>query len=305
MSYDIFTGLLKAFALPTEGKKEIHFSYDNNHPKFCLLKSTYPIETIAGDGDDFSKAVNLLHWVSGHTYHKGDYDGTIAHNSLDLLNYSYDKGSLYGINCVALATILSECLLAIGLKARRVFLMPCSPYDGDSHVVTHVYIREMKKWVMLDPTFNAFFLNEQGEYLSLLDLRNYLANQEPVFFNNEAKYNDDILTVESTKENIEYFAKNLFYFKTSEKSTFCDGNAIGEGNAPENRLIILLPQGYDIKQIQLSNIEYRIKKYGDSPRAQGWLERAKQEEYNYCTSIDFEALPNPHSHQPNRTIKCK
>jgi len=293
MSYDIFTGLLKAFALPTEGKKEIHFSYDNNHPKFCLLKSTYPIEAIAGDGDDFSKAANLLHWVSGHTYHKADYDGTISNNSLDLLNYSYDKGSLYGINCVALATILSECLLSIGLKARRVFLMPCSPYDGDNHVVTHVYIREMKKWVMLDPTFNAFFSNEQGEYLSLLDIRNYLANQEPVFFNNEAKYNDDILTVENTKDNIEYLAKNLFYFKTSEKSTFCDGNAIGEGNAPENRLIILSPQGYDIKQIQLSNIEYRIKKYGDSPRAQSWLERAKQEEYNYCTSIDFEALPNP------------
>ncbi|MBC7958453.1 MAG: transglutaminase domain-containing protein, partial [Vallitaleaceae bacterium] len=160
MSYDIFTGLLKAFSLPTEGKKEIHFSYDNNHTKFCLLKSTYPIETIAGDGDDFSKAVNLLHWVSSHTYHKGDYDGTIAHNSLDLLDYAYDKGSIYGINCVALATILSECLLSIGLKARIVFLMPCSPYDGDNHVVTHVYIRQMKKWVMLDPTLNAFFSNE-------------------------------------------------------------------------------------------------------------------------------------------------
>jgi hypothetical protein len=285
MSYDIYTGLIKAFPLPIVVKRDIHFSYDNNHPKFSLLRSSYPIEAIAGDGDDFSKAVNLLHWVSKHTYHKGDYDGAIAHNSLDLLNYAYSKGILCGINCVALATILSECLLAIGLKARRVFIMPCSPYDGDNHVVTHVYIKEMNKWVMLDPTLNAYVTSEQGEYLSLLDLRNYLANQKIVFFNNEAKYNDDIWTAESAKENIEYYAKNLFYFQTFEKSTFDDGNAT------ENRFITLSPQGYDPKQIRLSNIEYRIKKNGDSPRAQSWIERAKQEEYNYCTSIDFEKSP--------------
>lgn len=121
MSYDIYTGLLKAFSLPTAVKGNTHFSYDNDHPKFNLLKSSYPIETIAGDGGDFSKAVKLLHWVSEHIYHKGNYNGTIPHNSIDLLEFAYDKGDLCGINCVALATILSECLLAVGLKARRVF----------------------------------------------------------------------------------------------------------------------------------------------------------------------------------------
>lgn len=291
MSYDIYTGLLKAFTLPTVENRDIHFSYDNNHPKFSLLRSSYPIEAIAGVGDDFSKAVNLLHWVSKHTYHKGDYDGAVAHNSLDFLNYAYDKGNLCGINCVALATILSECLLAVGLKARRVFIMPCSPYDGDNHVVTHFYSKEMKKWVMLDPTFNTYFKNEQGEYLSLLDLRSHLANQKPIFFNNEAKYNDHIWTAESAKENIEYYAKNLFYFQTFEMSTFGDGNAIGEGNAPGNRSITLCPQGYDPKQIRLSNIEYRMKKYGDSSRVQNWIERVRQEQYNFCSSIDFEKSP--------------
>lgn len=38
-AYDIYTGLLKAFNLPTAEKKDIQFSYDNNHPKFSLLKS--------------------------------------------------------------------------------------------------------------------------------------------------------------------------------------------------------------------------------------------------------------------------
>lgn len=292
MSYDIYTGLLKAFSLPTTEKTHIHFTYDNENPQFVQLRSKYMIETIAGNGGDFSKAINLLHWISGHIYHKEDYDGRIAYNSLSLLNYAYDKGNLCGINCVALATILSECLLAIGLKARRVFLMPCSPYDGDNHVVTHVYIREMGKWVMLDPTLDAYVTNEACEYLSLLELRDYLANQKPVFYNTEANYNGDKLNAESTEFWIEYLAKNLFYFKISEKSTFGDGNDIDDGNTSKNGSIILSPHGYDPKQINLSNIEYRIKMYGDSPCAQSWLEKTKQEKYNYCSSIDFEKSPS-------------
>ena len=209
MSYDVYTGLLKAFPLRTEGDAEIHFSYDNDNFQYINLKNDYQIESIAGDGDDFSKAVKLLHWVSNYIYHKGDYDGTMAHNTLSLLDYAYDKGKSYGINCVALATILSDCLLSLGLKARRVFIMPCSPYDGDNHVVTHVYCREMNKWVMFDPTYNAYFSDEQGKYLSLLELRNYLADQELVFLNSEAKYNDEMLTTEMIKECYRILCKKL------------------------------------------------------------------------------------------------
>lgn len=285
MSYDIYTGLLKSFAMPAATGTPVLFTYDHYHPKLMQLKSEYPIVAIAGDGDDLSKAVNLLHWVSGHNYHKGDA-GPIAQNSLDLLNYAYNKGSAYGINCVALATILSECLLAIGLKARKVFIMPCSPYDGDNHVVTHVFIRDMNKWVMLDPTLNAYLTNERGDLLSLLELRRHLAEQEPVFFNSEAKYNDDLWTADSAKENTEYFAKNLFYFQTSEISTF------SVADVPGNRFITLCPQGYDPKQTQLSNIEYRIKKYGDNPHMQKWIQGAKQQAYHFCSLADFENAPS-------------
>jgi len=278
MSYDIYSGLLKAFAMSTATKTNTNFSYDNNNPHFNQLKSNYPIETVAGNGDDFSKAVNLMNWVSEHIFYKGDYEGTLG-NSLDLLNYAYNKGESGGINCVALATILSDCMLAVGLKARRAFLMPCSPYDGDFHAVTHVYIREMNKWVMLDPTFNLYFSNEQGEYLSLLELRDYLANQNPVIKNNNAK-----------SINIEYFAKNLFYFQMFENSTFGEGNAIGEGQVSKNRIVILSPPGYDAKKTRLDNIEYRMKIYNshDNPVMQKWVERLKQEEYFYCSVIDFE-----------------
>lgn len=284
MGYDIYTGLLKAFSLSDEVKGDIQFSYDTNHSRLDELNKSFAIELIAGSGDDFSKALNLLNWVSNHMYHKGNYVGTKGYNSLELLNYSFDKGIEYGINCVGLATILTECLLSIGLKARSVFLMPCSPYDGDNHVVTHVFIKEMNKWVMLDPTLNAYLINKEGLCLSLLELRNHLADQKAVFFNKEANYNNKIFTENSTKENMEYFAKNLFYFQTVEKSTF--GYDLG------TRFITLCPQGYDPKQMRLCNIEYRISKYGNSEDAQKWMEGIKKEEYRYCSFAEFERSPD-------------
>lgn len=280
MSYDIYTGLLKAFSLPTLSADDVSFSYVNNHEKFETLKESYPIEEVAGTGNDLSKAINLLQWVSSNIYHKGD-GNTTQRNALDLLEYSFKKEKTFGINCVGLARVLAECLLAIGLKARPVFIMPCSPYDGDNHVVTHVYIRELGKWVVFDPTFNAYFSNASGEYLGLFELRNHLANQEPVFFNDEAKYNDDEWTEESAKENIEYFAKNLFYFQTAEISTF---GADVEGN----RFITLCPNGYDPKLVRISNIEYRIKKYGDSEWMQNWLKNEKEGKYIFCSTVNFD-----------------
>jgi len=95
MSYDIYTGLLKVFALPAERNSGINFSYDFDHPKFNELKEKYPIEAVAGVGDSFTRAVNLLRWVSGHIYHKGNNNSSTAQNSLELLKYAFDKDASY------------------------------------------------------------------------------------------------------------------------------------------------------------------------------------------------------------------
>ena len=127
MSYDIYTGLLKAFPLREKENVQVNFTYDNDNINFEKLKKAYAIENIAGTGTDFDKSVNLLKWVSEHIYHKGDFNNRIPGNSLMLLEYSFDKGLEHGINCAAWAIVLSECLLAIGWKSRRVVIMPCSP----------------------------------------------------------------------------------------------------------------------------------------------------------------------------------
>ena len=284
--YDIYTGLLKAFPLPDEKQDAVNFSYVFEHPKFDLLKNKYPIVEVAGHGNDFSKAVNLLHWVSNNIYHMGNYMGSIPANAIDYLDHAFNKDALHGINCVGLSTVLSECLLSIGIKARKVFIMPCSPYDGDNHVVVQAYIKEMGKWIMFDPTLNAYLNNEKGEYLSLLELRSHLADQASVFFNKEAKYNDDIWTEESAKSNIEYLAKNLFYFQMPEINTFNEGN--DPIDAQQSRLFALCPQGFCPGRIFLSNVEYRKRLYGEQPWMKDAIEHASTFKYYFCSTSDFE-----------------
>ena len=293
--FDIYTGLLEAFPLPTEKINEVNLSYDYNHPKFDTLKRLYPIESVAGDGDDFSKAVNLLKWVSAHNYHNSDFIADIPNNALDFLNYSHDKDSSCGINCKALSTILSECLLSIGIKARRIYIMPCSPYTADNHVVVNAFIKETNKWVMLDPTSTFYVSNEQGEYLSVLELRSHLASQKPIFFSKDAKYNDDIWTAEKAEEVTTYLSKNLFFVQTPEISGF-DAFEI-----PENRTITLCPQGYDPKRVALSNVNYRMSLIKDPRYAETlagnaeyvqWLNNYKaileKRVYHYCSAVEFE-----------------
>ena len=284
--YDIFTGLLKAFPLPLEQRDVVDFSFDFGHLKYEVLKSKYPIVEVAGGGDDFSRAVNLLGWVAGNIYHKGNYSGSMPANAISYLDYAFGKDEAQGINCVALSTVLSDCLMAIGIKARKVFIMPCSPYDGDNHVVAEAYSKEMGKWVMLDPTLNAYFKNEQNNCLSLLELRQHLADQAHVFFNKEAKYNDKEWTEESAQSNIEYLAKNLFYFQLAEINTFNDEN--DPIDVTKNRVITLCPQGFNPKQTRISNVEYRKRKYGEQPWMAQVLEHEKTAKYFFCATPDFE-----------------
>jgi hypothetical protein len=45
--------------------------------------------------------------------------------------------------------------------ARMMYIMPFAPYDTDNHVITHVYIKELKKWIILDPTFASYIMDNK------------------------------------------------------------------------------------------------------------------------------------------------
>lgn len=227
-----------------------------------------------GNGDDLSKAINLLKWISENIYHNGNYDYPKEQNAINMLNDHYQKGKDFGINCKSLSRTLTGCLLSVGIKARTLFILPASPYDFDNHVITHAYLKETRQWIMLDPTYNAYLMDKDKKILNVFEIRNILANQENIFFNNEMSYNGNKFDKE---ELTTYYAKDLFYFETSEVSKFNETN--------DDKYIYIVPKNYDIKKKEITNLKYRIKK-GDT---QEWIpkqiENLKIRQYKYVTPI--------------------
>ena len=254
-NFNVLRGILKmygAFRGTTENAN-IKLRFDFANENFSVLKAKYGLPAIAGTGSDLEKSLNILFWLCEHTYHVGDYDNHVPMNALDLLEYAYDTGAEQGLNCLNLSYILTECLLSLGIPARTVGLMPFSPYDADSHVVTHAYIAELGKWIMLDPTFSSYFKDAAGNILDLVELRNSIIDDKDVFLNDEFSYNGEKLITNDyrVRHYKLYMAKNLFYFSIGEISGF--------GKENEGRDVKICPAGFDPFVSWIYSLEYRIE----------------------------------------------
>ncbi len=226
----------------------INIEYVFDCPEFQKLREQYPIERVAGKGGDFERALRLCRWLAPRLKHKSDYDNHVPCNSLDLLDYCFEKPDV-GINCLNKAKILAECCLALGIYARRCGEMPCSPYDGDNHVVTEIYDRKREKWIVLDPTWGSYF-SDGVQPLSCLELRQAFAERTPVsaVLNRQNPVNIGELQERNIGLNW-YYAKNSYYFSFDSVSTF------GE---PEGSVFVyVVPEGFDLRRQQIKNLEYR------------------------------------------------
>jgi len=183
MSFDVYTALLKMFDEFHVNSDGVNLCFDLNNPNFQEIKLKYNLDNIVGEGNDFSKVTNLLFWLSKNCYHNENCDNNGDLNPINLLKFSFQKGKEFGINCRCLSTILTECLLSLGFMARTMYIMPFSPYDYDNHVVTHVFINDLKKWIMLDPTYSCYVMDREKNPLNIFEIRELLANQDYIVFN--------------------------------------------------------------------------------------------------------------------------
>lgn len=249
--FDIYTGILFNNQSFAAGLGVGKITYDFTCPEYKTLIEKYGIDRTAGEGTAFERSIRLLHWMAPRLTHKGDYDNHVPVNALDLLAYSLDNPQ-QGINCVNKAKILAECCLAQGIYARRAHIMPYSPYDGDNHVVTEVYDPALG-WVMLDPSMDGWFVDEAGQPLSILAMREKLAVQAPVSFALCEEDKSDIQRLMAAHiEDNAYFAKNLFRTGVDRHNGFGDG---------DREALWLVPAGYDVKGAILANIDYRMRRY--------------------------------------------
>jgi len=276
MGYDLYTSLLKMYDSFRETEDGVHPSVDFSAPELAELREKYSLDTLAGEGTPFEKAVRLMDWLTTHVRHDGSCNPEGSRCAMTALAYAFDQPEK-GVNCSWLAMILTECLLSLGIPARTIDIVPFAPYDADNHVITHVWTGV--QWVMLDPTTNSYAMNKDGNLLDVFTLRALLADQQEVVFCDGLRYNGQPY---DAVEHRDYLAKDLFWFQMAEVSCY---------QATAGRTVVIAPMHYDPKRRDLLNIDYRMRVYGDAQWLQKWRKNVENAEYVYCSVEDALKAP--------------
>lgn len=212
----------------SEPRKVPHFTYqDCNDPNLMALKTEFKLDSIAGSGNDISKVLNLLHWIHNLIPHDGNHENPTVRNAMSMIKQCQQQGR--GLNCRGLATVLNECYLALGFRSRFVTCMPKDSVFDDCHVINSVYIPSEAKSIWIDPTNNAYVMNEKGQLLSIQEVRDRLIANKPLLLNPDANWNNRI---SQTKDAYlyEYMAKNLYRLQCPLASEF-DSETWKEGKS--------------------------------------------------------------------------
>lgn len=158
-----------------------------------------------------------MHWVHNLIRHDGSSDNPTLKNAIDLIKVCTSEKR--GVNCRMMATVLNECFLSMGYKSRMVTCMPKPLNFDDCHVINTVYLENEKRWIWLDPTFDAYVMDETGKLLGIQEVRERLITNKPLILNPEANWN------RKNSQSKEYYlytymAKNLYRLEVPLHSTF-------------------------------------------------------------------------------------
>lgn len=217
------------------------FTYQSaTDSNLVALRKGFNLDSIAGQGNDASKVLNVLHWVHELIPHDGNHENPAVKNALSMITVCRKEGR--GLNCRGLATVLNECYLALGFASRLVTCLPKDSLgtDPDCHVINMVYVPSLKKWIWADPTQDAYVMNEKGELLGIPEVRERLIRNQPLILNPTANWNHRSST---SKEYYlyNYMAKNLYILQ-------CPVNSAYNMENPE--------AGKTIQYIQLNPLDY-------------------------------------------------
>jgi len=208
------------------------------HSNLLLVREYFKLDTIPGKDNELEHIKNLLHFAHDNIRHDGSNRANCEFTAIDLYNYCKATGK--GVNCRQLALSLCDMYLAMGYKARVVTCMPANPNDYECHVINTVWSETLQKWLYIDPTMDAWVMDENRTMLSIAEVRERLIDGRTLVLCPTANWNHESM---QTKEHYleEYMAKNLYYFICKKKSFF---NQESIYRIVDNEDIRLIPEGF-------------------------------------------------------------
>lgn len=225
-----------------------------DEPDLKRVRDYFRLDSVAVSGDELATIKRILTYIHNKIRHDGQNGNpTGGYNSINFAEACKDGSR--GLNCRGLATVLNECYLSMGIPSRVITCMP-KTYINDCHVINAVYSSTLGKWLWIDPTNNAWVTDDQGNLLSVQEVRARLRSGQPVRVNEEANWNNER---KATTEAYlyEYMAKNLFYLESWTRYGF---NTESDRENPIN-YIFLQPTGCDSDQRNPRNLSVNDDRY--------------------------------------------
>ena len=219
--------------------ENVMFTYQSKDDyRLRAVRDYLKLDSVAGKGDELSKIINLLHFVHDNMPHDGSHRAFAEMDAIDL--YNYCKASGRGVNCRQLAISLCEMYLSLGIPARYVTCLPADPNDTECHVINSVWSEQLQKWIWIDPTNDAWVMDENGNLLSIAEVRERMINDQPLVLCETANWNH---REKQTKEGYlyNYMSKNLYYFECNKHNQF---NPESDYRTKTAEYIYLVPVGF-------------------------------------------------------------
>lgn len=145
------------FDMTTVKSPRYRFWYEGNKNNDYLarFRSLYPVESLVrGLTSDSARALRILKWVHDQWKHNGNNEP----RKYDAISILEEVKEGKNFRCVEYGIVTTTALNAVGLPARVLGLKTKdveTTQSGAGHVLLEVYLKDMKKWVVMDGQFDA------------------------------------------------------------------------------------------------------------------------------------------------------
>ena len=198
----------------------------------------------------WEKALTLAAFVAKNIPHDNQKAGLKKRNAVSLWEYARQYPT--GFNCRWHAILLSELLLAAGIKNCFVTCLPEDKNDNDCHVVNLAWLPERNKWAMLDSDMTEYAADEKGVPLSLREMREAVRDGRAFSIRPLPGFEDAWIGTESGREYMRcYWAKNLYWFARHTSVRY----DLESGFCFADRYICLVPAGYQYDRQKFGGLE--------------------------------------------------
>ncbi|MCR4900187.1 MAG: transglutaminase-like domain-containing protein [Treponema sp.] len=209
--------------------------------EFFKSNTELDLEALAASSKTtWEKSLELACFVAKNIPHDNQKEPIDERSAIPLWEYS--RRVKTGFNCRWHSILLSELMLAAGIKNCFVTCLPEDKNDSDCHVVNLVWLPELNKWAMIDSDMMEYVTDSNGTPLSLEEMRECIIKAQTININVLPGFeNSWVAKKDGIKYMHSYWAKNLYWFCAHTTYGF---GLEGKMTLPDS-YIALVPPGYD------------------------------------------------------------